>query len=100
MIEDRRINYKNWDHFKKGFKVVFGIKIGDIFKGHILAEFQKYFKWRNKIIHSKIDSPTLNFEISPPEYPITLDKDLVGNGILYFEKFINIFYDYTKKLIN
>lgn len=100
LIEDRRINFKNWDHFKKGFKVVFGIKVGDIFKGHILAEFQKYFKWRNKIIHSKIDSPTLNFEISPPENPIILDKDLVINGILYFEKFINIFYDYTKKLIN
>ena len=99
-IEDRRINFKNWDHFKKAFKVVFGIKVGDICKGHILEEYQKYFKWRDKIIHSKIDSPTLNFEISPPKDHITLDKDLVRNGILYFQKFINIFHDYTKELIN
>lgn len=99
-IEDRRINFKNWGHFKKVYKVVFGIKVGDIYKGHILEKLQKYFKWRDKIIHSKIDSPTLNFEISPPEDPITLDKDLVRNGKISFQKFINIFHDYTKKLIN
>lgn len=99
-IEERRINFKNWGQFKEAFKVVFGIKVGDIFKGDFLEKLQKYFKWRNNIIHSKIDSPTLNFEISPPEDPITLDKNLVRNGNLSFQKFINIFHDYTKKIIN
>ncbi|MEE9378600.1 MAG: tetratricopeptide repeat protein, partial [Candidatus Lokiarchaeia archaeon] len=100
LIEDRRINFKNWDHFKNAFKVAFGIKVGDIFKGHILDDFQKKFRWRNKIIHSKIESPTLNFEISPPEDPITVNKDLVRNATLDFQKFINNFHDYTKKLIS
>lgn len=100
LIEDRRINFKNWDHFKKAFKSVFRIKVGNIYKGDILEKIQHYFKWRNKIIHSKIDSPTLNFENSPPEAPITLDYELIDAGLSYMRDFLNTFHKTTVELFD
>jgi AraC-like DNA-binding protein len=99
LIDLRKINFQNWDHFKRAFKRAFGIVIGDIYpKSHILDILQNYLKWRKKIIHFKIDSPVLNFENSPPEKPIYLDDEIIETGIKHFNDFISKFHDYTLTL--
>lgn len=100
LIENRYIDFKKWTHFKNAYKKAYGLSIGLIYnKSHILDEIQKCFKWRNKIIHSKIDSPVLNFENSPPERPIYLDKRLINEKISQFTDFLNTFHNSTEKLI-
>lgn len=100
LIENRYIDFKKWTHFKNAYKKAYGLRIGLIYnKSHILDEIQKCFKWRNKIIHSKIDSPVLNFENSPPERPIYLNKELINEKISQFTDFLNTFHNYTEKLI-
>lgn len=98
-IENRRINFQDWSSFKKVYNKGYNLKIGEIdIPSKILIGIQEFIKWRHIIIHSKLDSPTINFENSSSEKPITTNEDLALKGFAIFQEFINKFHKITKKI--
>lgn len=99
-IKNRNINFQNWSSFKKAYNKGYNLKIGEIgLSNIIIIKIQKFIKWRHIIIHSKLDSPTINFEYCPPEEPVITNQELARKGINLFQKFINKFHEATNNLI-
>ena len=100
LIEERIVNFQNWNHFKRAYNKAFGIVMGKIYEEtHIFEEMQNFFEWRNIVIHSKIDSPVLNFATSPPDDPIYLNKEILEKRISDFKDVINIIHNFSKNLL-
>ncbi|MFO7796059.1 MAG: tetratricopeptide repeat protein [Promethearchaeati archaeon] len=100
LIEERKINFQDWNQFKRSYNIAYNIIVGNIYeKTHIFEEMQNFFKWRKIVIHSKIDSPVLNFASSPPEEPIYLNKKILEKNIIYFKDVVNTIHTFSENLL-
>lgn len=95
-IEERGVNFQDWESFKDAYNRGYGLVVGKIgIPNDILAGVQRFIRWRHQIIHSKADQTVINSEEVPPAEPIFTNKDLAEKGLNIFRKFISEFHERT-----
>lgn len=88
-VEDRRINFQNWDNCKRAYNKVFDIKFGEIeIDGIILENIQKVLRHRHKIIHTKDESSFINDSGSFAKNPEVINIAYVKKRLEDFQTFI------------
>ncbi len=91
------INFQNWRDCKRAYNRAYGIIFGELFplESKIFENIKKYFEWRHKIIHSKVDMTILNFDKVPEEEPIFAKKEFIEQVRDDYIKLINKLHEYT-----
>lgn len=97
LIERNRINFQVWGDFKRAYKIIYNITVGDLFNGEFLFQLQKLIEIRHIIIHSKFVSTISILEQLKIEESVNL-KNIVFSNIENLKKFILKFHDCTRNL--
>lgn len=88
-IEQKKINFQNWDECKKAYACVYNIKFSDLnVDNSILVNINKVMKARHVIIHSRKDISTLNYDDVHSQNPIFINQDLGKSLKQNFKSFL------------
>lgn len=90
LIEDRRINFQDFDGCKEAFNKGYGVKFGEIpgITSQMIERIRELIEFRHKIVHSGRDATILNFEEFPDEKPIFSNKQSLEDAKNVLVEFI------------
>ncbi|UFX82601.1 hypothetical protein [Candidatus Absconditicoccus praedator] len=94
IVDDKLINFQDFDKLKKAFNKGFGINTGNI---NNLENLKKLFNIRHKIIHTKNDMTILNIDemVKFSEQPKFMKNEYIKESIEIVDTFINAFHQKT-----
>lgn len=99
LIEDRRINFQNFNECKAAFNKGYGVKFGEVsgIKPQAIERVRKLIQFRHKIVHSGRDVTILNYEEIPDEKPIFSNKQLLEHAKNILVEFVQRLHVATSK---
>lgn len=95
-LAEEVINFQNYEECKLAYNKTYGLKFGDIgILPHNLERFQRFIKYRHRIIHVNALLGLLNQEKVPYEKPDFSNRELGEEVIISFNTFINKLHEST-----
>lgn len=100
LVEERRINFQNYDHCKSAFNKGYGIKFGDHLgvSNVVLGELQRLIGFRHRIVHISPLLGMLNQDRVPPEEPVFSNVQYAQTALATFDSFIKGLHSATLRL--
>jgi len=99
IVEDRRINFQDYDQSKRSFKVAYGIRFGDLaLTSQHLNRLQQMIRYRHSIVHVSPLLALLNQDAVPPAEPEFSNSGLAAECIETFQAFIHALHGGTLQL--
>lgn len=96
MVEERRINFQEYEHAKKAYRKAYGIRFGDIgISSNDLALLQRLIRHRHKVVHF---SPWEGYLPTPLGKPEFSNLKLVEKAIACFDHFVVKLHEATLRL--
>ncbi len=89
LVNQKRIDFQNYDRCKKAYNKGYGIKFGELNITHShLEEIQRLIRFRHRLVHVSPSISMLNQDRVPPEEPIFSKKEYSLSAIEILQTFI------------
>lgn len=100
LVDQRRIDFGNYENCKDAFNKGYGIKFGEDLgvSSQTLEKIQQYIRYRHIIVHVSPLQSMLNYDRVPPEEPIFAKKETVEAAVVEFTNFIEGLHKATLEL--
>lgn len=96
MVEERRINFQEYEHVKKAYRKAYGIRFGEIgVSSNDLALLQQLIRHRHKVVHYSAWEGYLPTPSGEPEFS---NLKLVEKAICCFNRFVTRLHEATLQL--
>ncbi|MAO10951.1 MAG: hypothetical protein CMC07_08740 [Flavobacteriaceae bacterium] len=99
IVQNRRINFQNFNDLKKAFKKTYGLTLTSAkIDSSLIVPIKKYLVYRHRIIHVSPLMGLLNQPDVPPDEPVFPKESLKREALGVFNEFITLFHNATLKL--
>ncbi len=100
LVEERRIDFQNFERCKIAYKQAHGLGFGEDLgiSNSVLGDLQRFIGYRHRIVHVSPLVTILNQEKVPPDDPVFPKRELVERAIQVFDEFIQALHRATLKL--
>lgn len=98
IVKKRRINFQNFDDFKKAYKQGYNLTLASAINSKLIAPIKEFLVFRHRIIHITPLLMMLNQPEVPPNEPVFPNESLKLEALEKFDEFIQLFHYATLKL--
>ena len=96
IVNERRINFQNWEICQKAYLAYYGINLADAFteNSNLISVLERYLKLRHHLTHSDPICELLNYN-EPGKEPIFLNDLLLNTVVENFREIIRLIHECT-----